>query len=205
MHAHPVIGIIGGIGSGKSRVAQELARRAGVVSRLISGDELGHEALKQPEIRERIVARWGQQILTPQGEIDRRKLGAIVFRDAEERKALESFVLPYIGRRIAEEVDRARQQPATRLTVLDAAIMLEAGWDRHCDRLIFVDVPRRTRLQRLAQMRGWSDSELIAREQAQGPLDEKRRRADVVIDNSGTAEQLGQQVDALLRKLGIER
>lgn len=204
MYVHPVVGVIGGIGSGKSRVAQELTRRAGGVSPLISGDQLGHEALKQPDIRERIVEQWGQEIVNTKGEIDRKKLGVIVFNDATARKTLESIVFPFIERGIAVGIDKARRDATTRLIVLDAAVMLEAGWDRHCDHLIFVDVPRDIRLQRLAQNRGWSERELAAREQAQWPLDDKKRRADFVIDNTGTPEQLARQIDELLWKLGIE-
>lgn len=199
-----VLGIIGGIGSGKSQVAQELARRAGDVSFLISGDQLGHEALKQTELRKRVIERWGQAIVTPEGEVHRKKLGTIVFRDTDERKALECIVFPYIERRIAEEIARAKRDPATRLIVLDAAVMLEAGWDRHCDCLVFVDVPRDVRLQRLAEQRGWSEREVTAREQAQWPLEDKKCRADFVIDNSGTAEQLVGQIKDRLQRLGIE-
>ena len=94
----PVIGLIGGIGSGKSRVAAEFARRGAVI---IAGDQLGHEALRQPEIKARVVDRWGPAALDAAGEIDRRKLGAAVFADPAERKALEAMVQPskadYIG------------------------------------------------------------------------------------------------------------
>src|SRR5438105_3251594 len=89
----PVLGLIGGIGSGKSVVAEELARRG---ARIVSGDRLGHEALRQPDIRERIVERWGRGVLDAAGEIDRRKVGAIVFGEERERKALENIVFPYI-------------------------------------------------------------------------------------------------------------
>src|SRR5262245_2345367 len=85
----PVIGLIGGIGSGKSRVAAEFACRGG---RVISGDELGHEALRQPGIKEQVVRRWGPEVLNEKDDVDRRKLGAIVFADAAQRKALEALV-----------------------------------------------------------------------------------------------------------------
>src|SRR5579883_3248104 len=84
----PVIGLIGGIGSGKSRIAAALAQRG---ARIISGDELGHQALRQPAIRERILQRWGAELLDEHGEIQRRRLGAIVFRDPAELRALEAL------------------------------------------------------------------------------------------------------------------
>ena len=96
------------------------------------------------------------------------------------------MVFPWIGRRIAEEIARARLDPATRMIVVDAAVMMEAGWDKNCDRMIFVDAPRELRLQRLQEQRGWSEQELRDRESRQLPVNDKRRRADAVIDNSQT-------------------
>ncbi len=86
------------------------------------------------------------------------------------------------------------------VVVLDAAIMLEAGWNKLCDRLVYVDAPRDVRLRRLAQQRGWSAKEVEAREKVQMPLAEKANRADDFVDNSGTPGQLAQQVDQLLRQ-----
>jgi dephospho-CoA kinase len=190
----PVLGLIGGMGSGKSAVAAELARHGG---RVISGDELGHEALEQPAVRARIKERWGPEVF--EGEkIDRRLLGARVFAHPDERKELEALVFPFIERRIAEEIGAARQEAGVAFIVLDAAIMLEAGWNGHCDRLVHVNVPRPVRAARLASQRGWTERDLEARERAQLPVAEKRRRADYVIDNSGSLQDLSEQVKRLL-------
>jgi dephospho-CoA kinase len=194
----PVIGLIGGMGSGKSLVAAELARRG---ARVISGDRLGHEALKQPDVRARVVERWGPAVLDERGEVDRRKLGAIVFANERERQALEALVFPTIERGICEAIGAARSDPEVKLVVLDAAIMVEAGWDRACDRLVFVDAPHAARLRQLADQRGWSAKEVEARENAQMPLAKKKERADFVLDNSGTPEQLARQVEDLWRHL----
>lgn len=193
----PVLGLIGGIGSGKSEVAEEFARRG---AKIVSGDRLGHEALRQPDIRNKIVERWGQGILDKQGEIDRRKVGAIVFADDNERKALETLAFPYIEAGIRREIEVARNDPAVKLVVLDAAIMLEAGWNNVCDRIVYVDSPREQRLERLARQRGWSEKEVAAREKAQVNLSEKKARADVVLDNSGTREHTARQVEDLLKQ-----
>src|SRR3954462_15623144 len=90
----PVIGLVGGIGAGKSRVSAALARRGG---RVVAGDPAGHAALRQPVVRQQIVDRWGPGVLGPDGEIDRGKLGAVVFADESERRVLEAIVQPWIG------------------------------------------------------------------------------------------------------------
>lgn len=195
-----VLGLIGGIGSGKSLVAAELAKHGG---RIVSGDQAGHEALRQPDIKEQVVKRWGSQLLDEHGEIKRCSLGAIVFADAKERSALESMVFPYIGKRLREEIAAARQDSSVKFVVLDAAIMLEAGWNNGCDRLVYIDTPRETRLERLARTRGWAEKEVQAREAAQLPLDEKKRRADAVIDNAGSPAATARQVADLLTRWGL--
>src|SRR5947209_4925672 len=187
MTQKPVVGLVGGIGSGKSRVAAEFARRG---ARVISGDGLAHEALRRPEVREGIVRRWGRDLLDEHGEVRRPRLGAIVFGDEAERKALEALVHPWIKGRIRAEVEAARADPGVPLVVLDAAIMLETGWAGVCDRLVYVEAPREVRLRRVAEQRGWTDGEVAAREGAQLPLTEKASRADHVLDNSASLEHL---------------
>jgi dephospho-CoA kinase len=195
-----VIGLLGGMGSGKSRVAAEFARHG---ARVVNVDEFGHEALRQSAIRDALVRRWGAGILDECGEIDRRRVGRIVFANEDDRKALEAAVHPYIARSIREEIGTARADPEVKLVVLDAAIMLEAGWSEVCDRLVYVHAPRATRLQRLAGQRGWTAKEVDAREHAQISLTEKASRADCAIDNSGSPESLARQVAHLLRQWGI--
>jgi dephospho-CoA kinase len=192
----PVIGLIGGIGSGKSQVADALRQHGGHV---VSGDALGHEALRQPAIKERVVERWGASILGEDGEVNRRAVGQIVFADADERKELEALVFPYIRRRFQEEIARAENA----FVVLDAAVLLEAGWNDLCTHIVFVDVPRHLRLDRLRRQRGWSEQEVTARENAQWPLEQKRARADFVFDNSVPLENLPAEVESLTCKLGL--
>jgi dephospho-CoA kinase len=196
----PVLGLIGGIGSGKSQAAAELARHGG---RVLSGDAAGHEALLQPEVRDRLVQRWGGRVLNESGEIDRRKVGAFVFADLAELKALEAIVHPWIERRLRKEITTAQADPDIRFLVLDAAIMLEAGWNRICDKVIFVDAPREVRLRRLAEQRGWDAGEVARRERAQMPLAEKRKQADAVLMNDGSPEELARELESLLRRWGL--
>ncbi|HEY7156340.1 MAG TPA: dephospho-CoA kinase [Gemmataceae bacterium] len=194
-----VLGLVGGIGSGKSQVAAAFARRG---ARIIAGDQLAHAALRDSDIRDRVRERWGDEVIDENGEVNRRRLGAIVFADAAELKALEALTHPWIRRRIHAEMEEAREDPHVPLIVLDAAIMLEAGWNDVCDRLIYIDAPRAVRLQRVARQRGWTEKEVAAREQAQLPLTEKVVRADHVLDNSTSLEHLDRQVDDLLHLWG---
>jgi dephospho-CoA kinase len=196
--AKPVIGLIGGIGSGKSRVAAELARHGGIV---ISGDKLGHEALHDLGIKAAVIERWGKGILDAAGNIDRRRLGKIVFADPNERQALEKWAFPFIERRIGEEIDKIKQNQPAAFVVLDAAVMLEAGWNKFCDRLVYVKVPRAIRLKRLAEQRGFNEEDVRARENAQWSDAEKEKQADFVLDNSGSPEELAREIDDLVKKL----
>ncbi len=195
-----VVGLLGGIGSGKSEVAR-LLREAGAV--ILSGDALGHEALRQAELKGRIVERFGKGILDDKGEIERRKLGCIVFSSLDERRALEEIVHPWIKRRLSEELAVARGRPDVPLIVVDAAIMLEAGWDELCDELVFVEVPRALRLERIRRQRGWTEKEVDAREQAQLPLTEKAQRANTIVTNAGSPDDLRHQLLALLERWGV--
>jgi dephospho-CoA kinase len=195
----PVLCLIGGIGSGKSRVAAELERRGG---RVVSGDQLGHEALRQEEIRRQVVGRWGTKVLDEHGEVSRKALGTIVFADPTERRDLEELVFPWIGRQLEAAVAAAKEDPAVRFVVVDAAVILEAEWNRSCDRIVYVHAPRAVRLKRLAQ-RGWTEEGADARARVQLPLAEKVSRAHEVVDNSGSLEELGRQLDELLGRLSI--
>src|SRR5438309_396571 len=114
----PVIGLIGGIGAGKTTAARCFAARGG---RVIDADALGHEALRQPDVAARLVERWGERVQKLDGSLDRRAIAKIVFADPNERNALEGVVFPYIEQRCREEIARATADPATRFAVLDAA------------------------------------------------------------------------------------
>ena len=196
-----VVGLIGGIGSGKSQVAAALAARG---ARLLCADELAHQALRQPEVRDAIAARWGSGVLDEHGQVVRRRLAEIVFASPTERRALEALVHPWIEERLRAAVEAARAEQGVRLIVLDAAIMLETGWAGLCDRLVYVDAPDELRLRRVAEQRRWSAQEIEAREAAQLPLTQKRLRADHVVDNSASLAHLNRQIDELLHLWGLD-
>jgi dephospho-CoA kinase len=200
--AKPVLGLVGAIGAGKSTVGRCLAARG---AHVIDADALGHEALRQPEIVSALVHRWGERIRKPDGTLDRREIGRIVFTDPDERNALEATVFPYIGQRTRQEIAAAQANPAVAFVVLDAAVMLEAGWSDAVDRLIYVDAPRPDRIARLAARSGWGESELAAREAAQWPAEVKKARADAVLVNDAGPDALQEEVDRLLARWQIAR
>ena len=167
----PVLGLIGGIGAGKSHVARAFEAHGG---RVVAGDPIGHAALEQPDIRARIAEAWrNRDVVAPDGRIDRKKLAAVVFASPVERTKLEHLVYPWIGRAVRAECDAAGADPAVRFIVLDAAVMLEAGWHRECDRIVYVHAPRPLRLARVAAQRGWTEYDVILRETVQISLTDK--------------------------------
>ena len=192
-----ILGLLGGVASGKSLVARQLAELGAVV---LDADRAGHEALRLPRVEAAARQRWGDAVFGPDGHIDRSRLAKIVFAPPpdgpRERKFLESLTHPEIGRRLAAEAEAEAKKTDCPLVVLDAALILEAGWDKLCDCFAFVDVPREVRLARALQ-RGWTEGDFAAREAAQESLDSKRARADVIIDNSGSAEHTQAQVQRL--------
>jgi dephospho-CoA kinase len=196
-----VIGLVGGMGSGKSRVAEAFCKHGAV---LIAADALGHEALERADILDRIAKRWGERVVDQNGIVDRKKLGAIVFASAVERTNLEMMVFPWIEERIREEIAKARANPNVPFVVLDAAIMLEAGWNNECDQIVYVHAPRDMRLQRLASQRSWTGEVVAQRETAQLPLAVKAARATAAVDNSESVENLQRQVDSLVQQWGLK-
>jgi len=195
-----LIGILGGVASGKSAVSNRLKMLGAVV---LDADRAGHEVLREPEVKEALRRRWGDAVFDAAGGVDRRKVAGIVFaetcRGREELAFLEQLTHPRIERRLRGQLEELSLR-GVRVAVLDAPVMLKAGWDRMCDGLVFVDTPRHVRLAR-ARQRGWTEAVLAAREAAQEPLETKRRRAVTLIDNSSSWEHLHEQVDRFWRSV----
>ncbi|MCG8584385.1 MAG: dephospho-CoA kinase [Pirellulales bacterium] len=194
------IGIIGPIAGGKSTVAARLAELGATV---VHADQLGHQVLREREVEQKARARWGGDIFGSDGRIDRKRLAEIVFsKDAagrEELEYLENLTHPGIRRRLDETI-RGLETSGVQAVVIDAALLLEAGWDEFCAKIIYVGAPDTVVLER-AKERGWTAEEYAARAAAQMPLDRKRARADFVIDNSGSPEELQAEVDRVWRSL----
>jgi dephospho-CoA kinase len=197
-----VIGLTGAIGGGKSQVAALLGRKGAVV---IDADCVGHEVLDYPEVHRQVIERFGAGVVehgpdaAAHGSINRRALGSIVFAARPALEDLEAIVHPRMRRQFEAIIDRESVRGRAPMVVLDAAVLLEAGWDNLCDLLVFVDASQPVRLQRVSRSRGWTAAVLQAREAAQWPSEQKLSRADIVIQNDSSLEILDQNVDRLWR------
>ena len=187
-----LIGLVGGIASGKSLVAEQMQAFGGV---LLDADLVGHEVLREKEVIDALHRRWGDGIIALDGSLSRSVIAKIVFSagNLEEKRYLESVTHPRIATRLQEQIAQHAEGGA-KVFIVDAALLFEAGWDKLCDQIVFVSCPREIRLAR-ARSRGWSESDFLAREASQLPLDEKRSRSGHLIDNSGHADQTRQQVE----------
>lgn len=186
-HRVPVVGIIGGIGSGKTAVAEALGERLEVAR--IDADAIGHAVLRQPEVRAALTKRFGYEILDDSGEIVRSRLAAVVFGTAPEqqqaRQELEAIVHPEIRKNIHARLDQLQDSAHLDVILLDAALLLESGWAAACDAVVYLDVPESQRRDRVSQ-RGWTEEQFTAREASQLSLEQKQAQADVSIPNVGT-------------------
>ena len=157
-----------------------------------------------PSVRDQLIARWGDDVLDGD-TLNRSAIAEIVF-DSDKPTAkseldfLESITHPEIKRILAERLDKMSELDRFPIAVLDAAIMMKAGWDSICDRIVFVDAPIELRRKR-AQLRGLELEQFEAREASQTPVEEKKQRADIIIDNSGPPQSTFQQVEEVWQSL----
>jgi dephospho-CoA kinase len=190
------VGLTGGVGSGKSTVAQALAAHGAVV---IDADALAREVVEPgtPGLAA-VVAEFGPEVLGPDGALDRPRLGALVFADPVRRATLEAIVHPLVRRRAAELEAAA---PAGALVVHDIPLLAETGQAATFDAVLVVDVPPEIQVERLVRDRGWSADDAAARIAAQASRDERLAVATHVIDNTGTREDLRQRVAEVFDEL----
>lgn len=192
----PVIGIVGGIGAGKSAVAAALRELGCLVS---DSDAHARAAFAEPDVQRAMRDRWGARACAGGdacGAVDRAAVGRIVFGDPAERAWLESVIHPRIH--AMREAQFAAAPAGTRALAIDAPLLLESGLGASCDAVVFVDAPQAVRAARVAASRGWDAGELGRRESAQWPLDRKRASAHHVLRNDGDPESLRAQVRLLL-------
>lgn len=193
----PIIGLTGGIGSGKSTVAAILHELGAAV---IDADRLNHEELDSPEVLAQLRRWWGDQVAGPDGGADRAAIRRIVAADASQRRRLEHLVHPRIDRRRRELTARYQADPQVRAIVYDAPLLHEVGLVEQCDRILFVEADRAVRRERVRQ-RGWSDADFERFEESQWPLDVKRGRADYRVVNNSDLSDLRRQVEEVFGRI----
>ncbi len=194
----PVIGIVGGIGSGKSAIAAQFAQLGCAI---IDSDKLSHEAIESPEIKAELLAWLGDAVFEPQGRVMRKAVGAMVFSDPQKLARLNGLIHPWIAKHRQQEMAQHLANPAIKAIVWDSPLLLETGLNRECDAVVFVRIPNELRAERVAKTRGWTPEELAKREKSQIPLDKKAVIADYYVDNSGDPSASKQQVQQVLSHL----
>ncbi|MBI4507730.1 MAG: dephospho-CoA kinase [Chloroflexi bacterium] len=191
-----VLGLTGNIACGKSTVCAMLAELGAEV---IDADRVVHDVLRLPAVVRAVAKRFGAEVLAPDGQVDRRILGTIVFADAQGLADLEGILYPDVLRWIDELVAAS---PA-RVVVIDAIKLYEAGIAAKCDAVWTVTCPTDQQVRRLMATRGLSEEEAWVRIRAQAPQEEKAARADLVIDNSGSVEETRAQARRAYERLGM--
>jgi len=193
-----VIGLTGGIGSGKSTVSRFLAELGAV---LIDADKVGHEAFEpHTEVWREVVAAFGRQILTPAGDIDRAKLGELVFGNPESLAHLNRIMHPRIYDMVNARIEECRQQGVD-VVVLEAPLLLEASWVPSVDEVWVVIASEATVLKRLQERAGLAEPESLARIRSQISNEERVKHASVVINNDSSLTDLKVRVNEIWQRL----
>ena len=192
-----MVGLTGGLASGKSTVARMLAERGAVV---VDADVLAREAVAEGSPAwEQVVEEFGTGVLAADGSLDREVLADVIFEDEARRRRLEEIVHPEVFRGLAERVEELRGTEA--VVVFDAALLVETGFDEACDVVVVVDAPAGQQLERAIERGGLEPADAERRIAAQVSGSERQSRADIVIRNAGSLEELERAVDDLWHAL----
>jgi dephospho-CoA kinase len=197
----PIIGIAGGIGSGKSFVAQLFGELGCLV---ISSDDQVREAYRDSTVIATLRQWWGDEVLTLAGEVNKRVIAAKVFGQPAERERLEKLLHPMVNQARERLMETAASDPTVPAYVWDTPLLFETGLNAKCDAVVFVDAPQAVRLARVTASRGWDAGELTRRENSQMPLDTKRNLSQYVVENTADADAVRGQVRAVLSRI-LER
>lgn len=199
----PVIGVVGGIGSGKSSVSRALAERRSVV--IIDADKLGHELLHDSPVKQELKNEFGSEIFDAEGIVSRPALAKVVFGETKQhtknRETLNSILHPRIRIEVRKRIAQAEADGQTEAVILDAALMLETGWSENCDTIVYIDVPEEARKRRCVENRGWTAEEFEKREANQFDTNKKKSLSNHIIDNSGTLEDAGKAFEQVLNHI----
>ena len=194
----PIIGIAGGIGSGKSFVARLFGEMG---CRVIDSDEQVRDAYRDERVRATLRSWWGDGVSNPDGSINRRFIGTRVFGDDAERRRLEQLLHPIVAQAREAEMRAAADDPETVAFVWDTPLLFETGLHAQCDAVVFVDAPLDVRLARVRQGRGWDEAELLRRQKLQLPLDKKREMSDHQVTNTADVGVVRDQVRQVLSRI----
>jgi len=194
----PLIGIIGGIASGKSTVAAEFGKLGCAV---IDADVIVHELLREDGVRNEVVQLFGPDVLNACGQLDRKRLAAIVFADTKRLSALDKVVHPRVLQRTEELIEQYSNDSHTKAIILDMPLLVEVGWANRCDRVIFVRCDRRRRVERARHKGLRDDREIEIRENLQISVDKKAELADDIVDNNSGFLTLVRQIKEIFSEI----
>lgn len=196
------IGLTGGIATGKSTVSRMLQQRGAAI---VDADQVAREVVEPhtPGWR-RVRERFGEQILRPDGSLDRRALREVVFREPRARRDLNDILHPLIRRRMLEKAERLERERSGGIIVFDIPLLYESKLTHWVQKVVVVYVPESVQIRRLMNREGIGEEEALRMIRAQIPIEEKKRMADFLIDNSGSREETERQVDHLWRCLTSE-
>jgi len=194
----PVIGIVGGVAAGKSTAAAALGQLGCAV---IDADAIAGELLDDEAVRRELGRHFGGAIFAPDGTVDRKALGGIVFADGQSLARLNEVLHPRIRARIEEGIAEAQSRRDVPAVVLDAAVLFEARWDDLCSDIVFVEAPAPLRRSRAEASRGWDRTTWEAREKSQISLDKKARKCHHVVDSCSGVSYLHEQIRELFHRI----
>ncbi len=193
-----VFALVGGVASGKSAVAKAFEKLG---ARVIDADAAGHEVLKDAGVKKELVDAFGDDVLDKDGEVSRKRLGALAFEGPTRVMRLNTITHPRIKERTTKKIDEAMKDGKTKAVVLDVSLLLESkNYSGKYDVLVFVDCSEATREERAIFTRGWARGEVARRQKHQLALDEKRKLAQEIIDNNGTLDDVQRQVNDIWKR-----
>ncbi len=195
----PVIGLTGGVATGKTLVTDYLKSKGVVV---IDADLLSREAVRvgEPAYKE-FLDEFGSEFIHPDGTLHRKKLADLIFNSSEKRKKLEEIIHPRVYEAAWKKIRKIQVQSPDALIVFSVPLLLESRHEKEVDKVVLVYADESVQIQRLMERNGYTEEEARKRISAQMPIEEKKKRADFLIHNTGTKEETLRQVDALLSKL----
>ncbi len=194
-----LIGITGGIASGKTEVAKVFQKLG---AKILSGDEIGKDVVeKNPQLLKKLVKTYGEEILDSRKRLNRKKLGKIAFSSPSLTKKLNSIVHPFLLKDLKEKIKSLKKRGYKKPVVIDAALIVEWGLHRELDYLVFVDCTKQKRIRRLIEQKGYTRKEAEGRIKAQLPESKKRKLSDFIIKNEGSVRELRRRAKALWEKI----